>query len=137
MKAPEPIGLPAEPSHDMVIEALNNTGGMEVAWRTADGRRWVSFAGKRNRQIEDWANIVEAAIRNRWTLQACTKGEPVPVGLREQLAYALAEALVHANVADRLTDEKLRWDIATQMVHTLHTGPYAESLKPAVEMKIR
>lgn len=70
---PEPvaIALPAEPPHTMVIEALNDDGDMEVAWRSANGRDWVPFAGPRSRRVEDWANIVEAALRNRWTLQAC------------------------------------------------------------------
>lgn len=77
------ISLPREPQRTVVIEALHPDGGMAVAWRDADGLRWVSFAGTRNRQPEDWANIVEAAIRYGWTLVVREQGpEPTPEQLR-------------------------------------------------------
>jgi hypothetical protein len=79
----EEIALPSEPQRDVVIEALHPEGGMAVAWRDADGLRWVSFAGTRNRRPEDWANIVEAAIRFGWTLVVREQGpEPTPGQLR-------------------------------------------------------
>lgn len=67
--------LPPEPAHDKVIEARGAEGGMITAWKDADGRDWKAFAGTRNRLLaEDWANIVEAALRHRWRLYVCEKG---------------------------------------------------------------
>jgi hypothetical protein len=66
----EEVQLPREPQHDgkVVIEAMHRDGGMAVVWRHASGDLWSAFGGRRNRRPEDWANIVEAAIRYRWRL---------------------------------------------------------------------
>lgn len=63
------VVLPQDPPHGgSVIEARNDQGGMVVAWRDYDGLRWTAFAGNRSRRPEDWANIVEFALRGRLQL---------------------------------------------------------------------
>lgn len=68
------IELPPEPSHDRLIEARTPGGGMLVLWRDHDGLLWRPIAGSRNRRPEDWANIVEGALRLRWELFSCEDG---------------------------------------------------------------
>jgi hypothetical protein len=64
---PYTVLLPGEPGHDAAIEAWDGTNHM-VTWRDHDGLNWLP-EGRRSRRPEDWANIVEAALRQRWELR--------------------------------------------------------------------
>jgi hypothetical protein len=66
------VRLPEEPGHDKVIEARDPLAGIRiVAWRCHDGLNWSPFVGRRNQRPEDWANIVEFALRARLELFIC------------------------------------------------------------------
>lgn len=132
MTEPIPITLPPEPPHTLLIEALGE-GLVEVTWQSADGMRWIPTTGRRVRRPEDWANIVEAALRNRWAIQVRKPWVEVkPVSLQEQLDHALQAALSNAGVPGRLGVEEGRV-VATEMRKVLLGGAYAAHLKPAIE----
>ncbi len=80
---PTEVPLPPEPARDgsMVIEARGPDGGMHRAWRVASNGKWAGRGGHAAAALQDWADVVEFAIRRGLRLVVCPVG-PTPGGGR-------------------------------------------------------
>lgn len=80
------IMLPPPPPADHYIEARDGQGGAPlITWENAPVRiatqEWKPISGPRAPRPEDWANIVEAAIRHGWELRHRPKDAPIGWGI--------------------------------------------------------